>query len=203
MHVRYTLITADPERIDDALAYLASDGRSRLESEPGEEGMSLQVSPDLAVAVLESFWVSHDAMRDSERVEAGVRDEAIRLAHGTASVERFRRASVTRVGREEGGAGVRHTVYQTNTAALDDAIAGYEDTVVPWLTETDGFVSAALLVDHRSGRQLSQTIWRDIDALVKSRSPAAAIRVDAVAATDSAVVALDEYGLVFRSIRAE
>ncbi|MDT5201032.1 MAG: hypothetical protein QOH34_2554, partial [Mycobacterium sp.] len=44
---------------------------------------------------------------------------------------------------------------------------------------------------------------RDIDALVKSRSPAAAIRVDAVAATDSAVVALDEYGLVFRSIRAE
>ena len=113
------------------------------------------------------------------------------------------RASVTRVGREEGGAGVRHTVYQTNPALLDEAIAGYEDTAVPWLTETDGFVSAALLVDHRSGRQLSQTIWRDIDALVKSRSPAAAIRVDAVAATDSAVVALDEYGLVFRSIRAE
>jgi len=142
-------------------------------------------------------------MRESERVEAGVRDEAIRLALGTASVERFRRASVTRVGREEGGAGVRHTVYQMDPAALDEAIAGYEDTAVPWLTETDGFVSAALLVDHRSGRQLSQTIWRDIDALVKSRSPAAAIRVDAVAATDSAVVALDEYGLVFRSIRAE
>ena len=149
------------------------------------------------------FWVSHDAMRESERVEAGVRDEAIRLALGTASVERFRRASLTRVGREEGGAGVRHTVYQMDPAALDEAIAGYEDTAVPWLTETDGFVSAALLVDHRSGRQLSQTIWRDIDALVKSRSPAAAIRVDAVAATDSAVVALDEYGLVFRSVRAE
>jgi hypothetical protein len=203
MHVRYTLITADPERIDDAIAYLASDGRSRLKSEPGEKGMSLQVSPDLAVAVLESFWVSHDAMRESERVEAGVRDEAIRLALGTASVERFGRASVTRVGREEAGAGVRHTVYQTNPAALDEAIAGYEDTAVPWLTETDGFVSAALLVDHRSGRQLSQTIWRDIDALVKSRGPAAAIRVEAVAATDSAVVALDEYGLVFRSARTE
>ncbi len=203
MHVRYTLITADPERIDDAIAYLASDGRSLLESEPGEKGMSLQVSPDLAVAVLESFWVSHDAMRESERVEAGVRDEAIRLALGTASVERFTRASVTRVGREEGGAGVRHTVYQTNPAALDDAIAGYEDTAVPWLTETDGFVSAALLVDRRSGRQLSQTIWRDIDALVKSRSPAAAFRADAVAATNSSVVALDEYGLVFRSIPTE
>ena len=80
---------------------------------------------------------------------------------------------------------MRHTVYQTNPALLDEAIAGYEDTAVPWLTETDGVVSAALLVDHRSGRQLSQTIWRDIDALVKSRSPAAAIRVDAVAATGS------------------
>ena len=56
---------------------------------------------------------------------------------------------MTRVGREEGGAGVRHTVYQMDPAALDEAIAGYEDTAVPWLTETDGFVSAALLVDHR------------------------------------------------------
>lgn len=108
MHVRYTLITADPERTDDAIAYLASDGRSHLESEPGEKGLSVQVSPDLTVAVLESFWVSHDAMRESERVEAGVRDDAIRLALGTASVERFRSASVTRVRPEEGGAGVRH-----------------------------------------------------------------------------------------------
>lgn len=203
MHVRFTLLTADPERIDDAVTYLASDGRSRLEAEPGERGMSLQVAPDLAVAVVESFWVSHDAMRDSERLEATVRDEAVHLALCTAAVERFRVAITSRIGREEAGAGVRLTVYQTDPAALDNAIAGYEDSAVPWLTETDGFVSESLLVDHRSGRQVSQTIWRDIDALVKSRSAAAAIRRDAVAATDTAVVGLDEYGLVFRSARAE
>lgn len=201
MHVRLTLMTADPERIDDAVAYLASEGRSRLEAHPGERGMSLQVAPDLAVAVVESFWVSHDAMRESERLEADVRHEATHLAVGTASVERFNLASVSRIGREEAGAGVRHTVYQTSPAALDRAIAGYEDTAVPWLTDTDGFVSAALLVDRRSGRQLSQTIWRDIDALAKSRSAAAAIRVDAAAATETAVVGLDEYGLVFRTVR--
>jgi hypothetical protein len=85
MHVRYTLITTDPERTGEAIAYLVSDGRSRLGSEPGENGMSLQASPDLAVAVLESYWASHDAMRDSERAEASVRDTAIRLALGTAS----------------------------------------------------------------------------------------------------------------------
>jgi hypothetical protein len=202
MHVRFTLITADPERIDDAVAYLASDGRMRLEAEPGERGMSLQVAPDLAVAVVESFWVSHDAMRESERIEAGVSDEAVHRALGTASIQRFQLASVSRIGQEKAGAGVRQTVYQTDPAALDNAIAGYEDTALPWLTETDGFVSAALLVDHRSGRQVSQTIWRDIDALVKSRTPAAAIRVDAVAATGTAVVGLDEYALVFRSARA-
>ena len=203
MHVRCTLITADPDRIDNALAYLESDGRSRVESEPGNRGMSLQVAPDLAVAVMESFWVSHDAMRESEHVEAGWRDEVIHRGPGTAAVERYRLASVSKVAREQAGAGVRLTVYQTDPSALDAAIAGYEDTAVPWLTETDGFVSATLLVDRRSGRQVSQTVWRDIDALAKSRSAAAAIRVDAVAATGSEVVALDVYGLLFRSARTE
>jgi quinol monooxygenase YgiN len=203
MHVRFTLITLDPERIDDVVAYLESDGRSRIESEPGNRGMSLQVAPDLAVVIVETFWVSHDAMRESERIEAAARDEAIHLGVGTAAVERYRLASVSKTAREQGGAGVRLTQFQTDPAALDAAIAGYEDTAVPWLTETDGFISASLIVDRRSGRQVSQTVWRDIDALAKSRSAAAAIRVDAVAATDSTVVALDEYVLVFRSARTE
>jgi hypothetical protein len=202
MHVRFTLITLDPERIDEAVAYLESDGRSRIESEPGNRGMSLQVAPDLAVAVVETFWVSHDAMRESERVEAVVRDEVLDRGLGTASVERYRLASVSKIAREQAGAGVRLTQFETDPAALDAAIAGYEDTAVPWLTETDGFVSTTLLVDRRSGRQLSQTVWRDVDALAKSRSAAAAIRVD-VAATGSTVVALDEYALVFRSTRTE
>jgi hypothetical protein len=203
MHVRFTLITLDPERIDNAVAYLDSDRRSRIESEPGNRGMSLQVAPDLAVAVVESFWVSHDAMRESERVEAVVHDEVIHRGLGTASEERYRLASVSKVAGEHAGAGVRLTRYETDPATLDAAIAGYEDTAVPWLTETDGFVSAALLVDRRSGRQVSQTVWRDVDALGKSRSAAAAIRVDAVAATGSRVVGLDEYVLVFRSARTE
>jgi hypothetical protein len=203
MHVRFTLMTLDPDRIDHVVAYLESDGCSRIESDPGNRGMSLQVDPDLAVAAVETLWVSHDAMRESERFEAGVRDQVIHLGVGTASVQRYRLASVSKTGREHAGAGVRLTQYETDPAALDDAIAGYEDTAVPWLTETDGFVSAALLVDRRSGRQVSQTVWRDVEALAKSRSAAAAIRVDAVAATGSAVVALDEYVLVFRSARTE
>src|SRR6185295_17530819 len=131
MHVRYTLITADPERIDDAIAYLASDGRSRLESEPGEKGMSLQVSPDLAVAVLESFWVSHDAMRESERVEAGVRDEAISLG------ARHRLSRTLSEGERDSGGARRgrsgrapHRLSDESGLTrrgdrLDEAIAGY------------------------------------------------------------------------------
>ncbi|MCW2654122.1 MAG: hypothetical protein JWR32_5098 [Mycobacterium sp.] len=203
MHVRFTLLTLDPERVDDAVAYLESDGRTRLESHPGNRGMSLQVASDLAVAVIESFWVSHDAMRESEHLEAPVRDKAIHLGLGTASAQHYRLATVSKIAREQAGAGVRVTRFETNPAALDTAIAGYEDTAVPWLTETDGFVSTTLLVDQRTGRQISQTIWRDIDALAKSRSAAAAIRVDAVAATESTVVALDEYVLAFRSARTE
>jgi hypothetical protein len=38
---------------------------------------------------------------------------------------------------------------------IDDAVAAYEDTAVPWLTEADAFCSALLLVHRPSGRALT------------------------------------------------
>jgi hypothetical protein len=81
-------------------------------------------------------------------------------------------------------------------------IAAYEDTTVPWLTETSGFCAQQLYVDRGTGRSISETLWRDPHALAVSRSAAAAVRVDMVAATGSTIRALEEYSLVFASVRS-
>jgi quinol monooxygenase YgiN len=99
------------------------------------------------------------------------------------------------------GAGVRLTRMDVAAPAVEDAVAAFGDTAVPQLAETDGFCSALMFVDRTSGRSIIETLWRDQEALAASRSAAAAIRVDTVAATSAVIRAVEEYRLIFSSIR--
>ena len=202
LHVRLNLITADPLRLGDAIKYMEAEVRPAVQMQPGNLGISLQANPELGVAVLESFWVSADALRDSERIVAPARLEAVRLANtGTVTVERYRVPVFELEGPMPGGAGVRLTRMDVERSKIENAVEVFGDTAVPWLAETEGFCSALLLVDHGSGRSISQTVWRDAQALAASRSTAAAVRVDAVAATDCVIRAVEEFSLVFSSAR--
>jgi hypothetical protein len=186
-------------RLGEAIRYLKDKAGPLLEELPGSQGMSVSANTELGVAVVESFWVSHHAMREHEKIVAPAREEAARLSGGTVSVERFVVASFARVKRPQPGVGVRLTRMDTNASRFDKVVAGYEDTALPWLTETPGFVASLLFIDRSTGRSISETQWEDSAALAASRSAAAAIRADAVAATESSIRAVEEYSLVFNT----
>ena len=88
LHARHNLITADPSQLSDSVKFIESEVRPNVESQPGNLGLALQLNPELGVAILESFWVSGDALRVSERVVAPSRAAAVRRATGTVTVER-------------------------------------------------------------------------------------------------------------------
>lgn len=69
-HVRLSLLTSDPAQIANAIQYLEDEARAKVEDQPGNVGISLIVNPELAVALVGSFWVSGDAMRESEKMSA-------------------------------------------------------------------------------------------------------------------------------------
>jgi hypothetical protein len=202
MHLRLTLLTGDPAQVDDAIAYIETDARALVESKPGNLGMALKVDRELGVALVQSYWISGDAMRESDRDVRATRDEAAHRATGTVSVENYEIASFAKVAPWQDGGGVRVTRADTDPRGLDQRVAAYEDTALPWLNETPGFCGAVLVVNGRSGHSIEETFWTDAEALAGSRSAAAAIRVDAVKATDSVIRALEEYRLVFNTARA-
>jgi hypothetical protein len=161
--------------------------------------MALLVIPELAVVIVETFWVTGDAMRDSEKAEEPLVEETVRRGRATVSVERHEVASSVRAVRPRDGAGVRLTRVDIEPSRVNTAIADYEDTALPWLIESDGFCSALLLVHRRSGRGIVETTWRDGAAMAASRSAAAAARADAIAATGGVIRALEEFRLEFNS----
>jgi hypothetical protein len=198
-HVRVSVITTDPHRLADAVKYIDEVFRPLVEAEPGSRGLAVATNDELGVAVTESFWVSHDAMRDSERAVAPVRDKAVLRGDGTVSAEQFEVSSTLRVKPAHANAGVRLTRYDFDPRDIDDGITAYEDVAWPWMAEAPGLCRAFLFVHRRSGRAIGESVWRDTDALAASRSKEAAVRVDVVAATDAQVRALEEFRLASTS----
>ena len=201
LHVRFNFLTADPLRLGDSVKFIESEVRPQVDSQPGSLGTSLYTDPDAGLAILESFWASDDAMHASEHTVSSSRREAVRRAAGTVSVERYEVPVFELEAPMRSGAGMRLTRMDVEPSQVEDAVEVYGDTAVPWLAETRGFCSTLLLVDPETGHTISETLWRDEAALAETRSLAAAVRVDTVAATGCVIRAVEEYGLVSTSAR--
>jgi quinol monooxygenase YgiN len=201
LHVRFNFMTADPARLAESIKFVESEVRPQVESQPGNLGVAIYTDPEAGLAIIESFWASSDAMAASERTVMPNRREAVKRAAGTVAVERFEVPVFELEAPVRSGAGMRLTRMDVEPSQVEDAVEGYGDTAVPWLAETKGFCSTLLLVDPTTGHEISETVWKDKEALVDSRSVAASVRVDTVTATGCVVRAVEEYGLVSTSAR--
>jgi hypothetical protein len=201
LHVRHNLITADPALLGDSVKFMENEVRPAVEGQPGNLGLSLQVNPELGLAILESFWVSGDALRASEHAVAPNRAAAVRRAAGTVTVERYAVPVFELEAPLRSGEGVRVTRMDVAPSAVEDTIEVIGDTAVPRLADTEGFCSALFFVDRTAGHSIFETSWRDPEALAGSRSTAAAVRVDTVLATNGVIRALEEYQMMFSSAR--
>ena len=157
MHVRFNLITADPLRLDESIKFIESEVRPQVDSRSGSLGTALYTNPEPGLAILESFWESGDAMRASEQTVSPARREVVKRAAGTVSVERYQVPIFELEAPVRAGAGLRLTRMDIEPSNVEDAVETYGDTAVPWLAESDGFCSALLLVDPRTGHSISET----------------------------------------------
>jgi quinol monooxygenase YgiN len=201
LHAEIDLITADPLRLGDSMKYIEDTVRPVVESQRGSLGMSLHADTELGIAVLETFWASRVALRSGEDVTAASRDEAVRRATGTVTVEHYSVPVFERAGPVAAGAGVRLTRMDLAPSRVEDAVEIFGDTAVPWLAEGEGCRRVLYLVDRDSGRAISETVWRDAQALARSRSAAAAVRAEAIVSAGCVIRAVEEYTLVFSSAR--
>ena len=202
LHVEVSRITGDPLRSGDAIGYITSQARPLVERQPGNLGTSLLVDPEGGAMGFESFWASDGALEHSEDVIAASLREAAQLAGGSVTRERYEVLVFERESPLHGGQGVRMTrmsVEPSKLSNVEDAVAWYGDTAVPLLADASGFCAALLYADWSSGSLISETVWRDPQALAASRSAAAAGETAAAEALEGVIGATGEYRLIFSS----
>jgi heme-degrading monooxygenase HmoA len=85
----------------------------------------------------------------------------------------------------------------TDVASLDETIAAYEASIVPQVSNVDGFRGTFACVDRSSGRVLVVTLWRDEDAMTAhERVTTARFIAQAVEATGVPVPTVERYEVV-------
>jgi heme-degrading monooxygenase HmoA len=203
LHVRVNVITADPPFLDEFVTFIDREVRPAVDSQPGCQGLSLLAGQETGVAVLESFWASHDALRASEQAAMALRGELARRAPGAVTEDQYQVPVFEPEAPLRGKEAARLTRIEVTRSAVDEVIEVFGDTAVPWLAEASGFRGALLFADRALGHLISQTLWQDAQARAASPSTAELIRADVLESAHCVIRAVEDYTLAFSSVRRD
>ncbi|NEW39511.1 hypothetical protein GV794_12540 [Nocardia cyriacigeorgica] len=201
MFARSTTIQAQPSAIDAGIAHMRDVVLPELHEIPGCVGLSLMVDRTNGRCIATSSWESEAAMRDSMERVGPIRERAIALFGGSAHVEEWEIAGLHRAHLSREGACVRATWVKTDPSRVDAAVEVYKASTLPAMEELDGFCSASLMINRKSGRAVSCTTYDNAEAMRRGREQSASLRVDA--AREAGVEALDvrEFELALAHLR--
>jgi heme-degrading monooxygenase HmoA len=201
MHVRVSLISAAPQVLAGCIGYLETEARPVLEIRHGSLGLSLLAGQEGGVAIVESFWATHDAFWVSAQTDALVRGELARRVKRPVTAEDYEVPVFEREAPLRSGEAVRLTRVEVKPPGVLDVIEVYGDTAVPRLADAPGFRGALLLAAPTRGQLISQTVWRDPAARAASPSVAGIIRSEVLAEEACEIRAVADYSLIFNSAR--
>ncbi len=195
------MLAGDPARLGEATRYLEGTVRPDVEALHGNRGLACATNADLGICIIASYWDTLDAMTASEQAVQVSRKESAELLGGTVTVEHYEVPVFVRRRRPSEGAGIRLARFDCAPASIDAVIEEFRNSSVPALTDMPGLCSAHMTADRATGRGIVITAWDDMDALAASRPATARLRADAAAVTHAQVRSVDEYKLVFSSVR--
>jgi len=201
MYARATTIQAQPSSIDDGIAHVRDKVMPALMGVEGCVGLSLLIDRASGRCIATSAWESAEAMHASAEQVRPTRDRAAELFGGSAQVDEWEIAVLHRDHQSQQGACVRATWIEVDPAQMDGAIDVFRMSSLPAIEALEGFCSASLMVDRRSGRAVSSVTYDSHEAMQRNREQARTVR--AAGAQDAGANVLDvaEFELAVAHLR--
>ncbi|HEX9832868.1 MAG TPA: hypothetical protein VGA66_07240 [Mycobacterium sp.] len=178
MYARSTTIQAQPGFIDAGIARMRDETMPALQTIDGFVGLSLLVDRESGRCIATSAWDSEEAMRANAEQIRPIRDRAVQVFGGPATIDEWEIAVLHRDHRSGEGACVRATWIKVRPDQFDRAVDFYKTSVLPAVEELDGFCSASLMIDRASGRAVSSATFDSVDAMERNRDQARSIRTE-------------------------
>ena len=130
-----------------------------------------------------------------------MRDRAAELFGGSAQVDEWEIAVLHRDHQSQQGACVRATWIEVDPAQMDRAIEVVRMSSLPAIEALEGFCSASLMVDRRSGRAVSSVTYDSHEAMQRNRDQAATVRTAGAQEAGANILDVGEFELAVAHLR--
>ena len=201
MYARSTTIHAQPSDIDAGVAHLRDEVMPKLQGLQGFVGMSLLTDRQSGRCIAVTAWESEDAMNALAEQVRPIREKAVEMFGGAATVDEWDIALLHRVRQMPEGACARVTWGHVDPAHADAAIEHCKMNIVPDSEALEGFCSTSLLVDRNTGRGVACTTFDSREAMERNRDGARTMKQMRMKETGAAELDEAEFDVAFAHLR--
>ncbi|MGV0634140.1 hypothetical protein ABQE69_06630 [Mycolicibacillus trivialis] len=201
MFARSTTVFAHPALIDDGVAHIRDRVMPVMQGIDGYVGLSLLADRRSGRCIITSSWLDRELMHASAAWVGPMRDSAAEVFGGPARVAEWEIKVLHRGRLTRRGAVARCTWAKADPDQLDRWVGNYRAAALPAMDGLDGFCSASLLVDRRSGLAVSCSSFEDRDALDRTRDEASTVRADLLRMLGATQVDVGEFELAVAHLR--
>lgn len=201
VHARSTTFQARPSDIDAGIRYVTDEVMPAITAMPGCIGLSMLVDRGSGRCIATSAWTDEESMRAADAALQPMREQAGAILGSSPQVDEWEIAVLHRDHRTSDSTSVRCTWLRADPARVDDAIEVFRTEVLPKAETLDGFCSASLMVNRRSGRAVASVTWDSREAMERSREAAKELRSQVATRSGSQIEDVAEFELCLAHLR--
>lgn len=201
MHARSSTFQAQTANLDAGIAYVKDRVMPAITAMDGCIGLSMLVDRESGRCIVTSAWTDEHAMRASDATLRPIRQQGGVILGASPQVDEWEIALLHRDHLTSESTSVRCTWLRVDPSRIDEAVTLFRTEVLPTAEQMDGFCSASMMVDRRSGRAVSSVTWDSREAIVRSREAAARLRSKVPPKVGATVEDVGEFDLVLAHLR--
>ena len=201
MYARSTTVHADPQRIDDGIAYIRDEVMPTVTTMPGCMGLSMLCDRESGRCIVTTSWDSEESMSASRDAVVPMREQAGTVMGGDFEVQEWEIALLHRAHQAPEGACCRVTWSRGDPARMDEMTDTFRAGIVPRLDDIPGFCSVSVMGDRQSGMSVLTATYADRSSLEASAETVRGMRERYTQETGSEVVEMAENELAIHHLR--
>jgi quinol monooxygenase YgiN len=201
MYARSTTVRGDPQKIDDAIAYVRDDVMSTVQHMSGCVGLSMLCDRESGRCIITTAWADETAMHATEEAVRPMRERLAEMYGGTAEVNEWEIAVLHRLHEAPDGACTRVTWTRGDPAQMERTIDTIRMALLPRLEDLNGFCSVSVMVNRDNGMCALAATYASREAMRGTREAVAKIRDEFTQQLDMDVMDMAEFDLTLAHLR--
>jgi len=165
MYARSTTVHADPQSIDDGIAYIRDEVMPAVQSMPGCMGLSMLCDRSPGRCIITTSWDSEESMSASRDAVGAMREQSADVLGGLFDVQEWEIGLLHRAHQAPEGAWCRVTWSRGDPARMEEVAETFRTSLIPRLDGIAGFCSVSSMGDRQTGMGVLTATYDDRSSL--------------------------------------